>query len=130
MIQLFFVIICHVKKSQWTSTSIINPIPSTSYGTICIYESIYIEFKIIYHGKSSINEWENIFGIGYESRDGNNWESGGSRLSSMWIHPITKMFYFSISDIKSCFTPYPSFKQLINIEYLIIIKYNQIMKHT
>ena len=78
MIQLFFVIICHTKKSQSTSTSIINPIPSTSHGTIDIYESIYMEFEIIHYGKSSIIEWENIFRIGYESRNGNNFESGGS----------------------------------------------------
>ena len=112
-------------KTYWRSTSLFKPISSRSYGLIEIGSGMHMEFKIIYHGRSTINKWENIFRIGYKSDNGNNCYHGGSRFPSFWIVSTMGTFDFSISDQDNCFRSYTQYQQLRNIEYSIIIDYNQ-----
>eukprot|EP01083_Nonionella_stella_P143855 447940_1 len=85
--------------SHWRSLSAFVPIENTAYSGIYLEEAVSMEYKFIYHGRTS-NTFENVFRVGKSGR--NTCNEAGTRYPSMWLHPSDDSFLISISHQDLC----------------------------
>eukprot|EP01084_Bolivina_argentea_P034521 63904_1 len=113
-----------VNDSFWRSTSNFRPISSTQYGTIQLLHSLRMEFKLRFHSRNDYSTWQNIFRIGYKSRN-NSCHGYGSRYPSLWFTPRHNNLNLGISQQGNChYGPWKSYPIHNNQTYLITIQFN------
>ena len=72
-------------STYWRSDSDFIPFKdNTPYGNISLHRALRMEYDFIYYGKTTSNEWEQVFRIGYGGDQKCNEQ--GTRFPSMYIN--------------------------------------------
>ena len=86
----------------WYSTTDFVPLDGISCGHMYLGHINFVEFDFVWHGRTTSDEAEMFFRVGFDSWYGSTCDGQNSNYPSLWISPDDDYLMLGVSDSASC----------------------------